>query len=205
MCSGGIACTSSPSPLKSCAASDYAAAERLFREVLILQRKVWGNEHPNVGFGLNNLARVLHMGDYEAAEGLYRQALELRRKKLPAGHPNIAGSLTWLGKLLTDRGNAQAGELLLREALEIRRRTLAAGDWQTAETESLLGACLTALQRYEEAEPLLVVSYTTLKARRGDQDRRTRRTLQYLIDLYQAWGKLEKTAQYRTLLPKENQ
>jgi serine/threonine-protein kinase len=184
---------------------DYAAAERLFREVLILQRKVWGNEHPNVAFGLNNLARVLHdMGDYEAAEDLYRQALDLRRKKLPVGHPNIAGSLTWLGKLLTDRGNAQAGEPLLREALEIRRRTLAAGDWQTAETESLLGACLAARQRYDEAEPLLVASYATLKARRGDQDRRTRRALQYLVDLYQAWGKPEKAAQYRTLLPKEN-
>jgi serine/threonine-protein kinase len=121
---------------------------------------------------------------------------------LPAGHPNIAGSLTWLGKLLTDRGNAQAGEPLLREALEIRRRTLAAGDWQTAETESFLGACQAALQRYEEAEPLLVESYATLKARRGDQDRRTRRTLQYLIDLYEAWGNPEKAAQYRAHLPK---
>ena len=168
---------------------DYKAAEELFRDVLTRQRQVWGADHPNVGYGLTNLARVLHdMGEHDTAEALYRQALALRQKTLPKGHADIASTQTWLGKLLTDRGDPQAGAPLLREALETRRRVLAPGDWRTAETESLMGGCLVTLDRYTEAEPLLVSSYTALKTKRGDQERRTQQALRRLINLYEAWG-----------------
>jgi len=89
-------------------------------------------------------------------------------------------------------------EPLLREGLEIRRQALPAEDWQTASAESALGSCLARLRRYDEAEPLLVNSYSILKTKRGPADALTLETLTQLIDLYQAWGKPDKAAQYRT-------
>jgi hypothetical protein len=65
----------------------------------------------------------------------------------------------------------------------------------------VLGACLSALQRYAEAEPLLQGSYATFKARFGPQHKRTQPVIRYLMNLYEAWGKPEKAAEYRALRP----
>ncbi|MCS6804680.1 MAG: serine/threonine-protein kinase [Acidobacteriota bacterium] len=181
---------------------DYEAAEPLLREALAIRRKALGEQHPLVAFSLFNLAGLLHVkGDLAPAEPLYRQALELRRKTLPEGHPAVATSLVGLGVLLTDKGNPQAAEPLLRDGLNALRRTLPEDHWWIAQAESGLGACLVALRRYDEAEPLLVKSYATLKAQRGGRNRHTQQTLQRLIDLYEAWGKPGKAAQYRAHLP----
>ena len=37
----------------------YDEAEPLFRESLAIRKKVYGNEHPKVAAGLNNLASLL--------------------------------------------------------------------------------------------------------------------------------------------------
>lgn len=102
---------------------------------------------------------------------------------------------------MIDKGTPQSPELLLREGLDIRRNALPKGDGRTAEAESALGSCLAALRRYDEAELLLVESYATLKAKRH---KLTQKTLKQLIALYEAWGKPEKAAQYRPLLPKSD-
>ncbi len=187
------------------AKGDYAGAEPLYREALSIHRKLKGEEHPNVAQAMHNLARLLHdKGDYAAAEPFYRQALELRRKRLPEGHPDIALSLIGLGQLLTDRAIPQSAGLLLHEALEIRRKTLPSGDWRIAEAGSVFGGCLVALQRYDQAEPLLLESYTILKAKRGERNRLTQETVKRLVALYEAWGKPEKVAQYRAVLQTSN-
>ncbi|PYS90421.1 MAG: hypothetical protein DMF64_14970 [Acidobacteria bacterium] len=70
-------------------------------------------------------------------------------------------------------------------------------NWLVAEAESALGGCLVALRRFDEAEPLLTDSYTILKNRRAIQDTYTRLATTRLVNLYQAWGKPERAAQYR--------
>lgn len=47
-------------------------------------------------------------------------------------------------------------------------------------------------------------SYTVLKAARGEQAKQTREALAHLIQLYEAWNKPAKLAEYRLLLPKPN-
>ncbi len=70
-----------------------------------------------------------------------------------------------------------------------------------ADTESIIGACLTAAGRYEEAEPLLVRSYSLLRAELGETHRFTLDALQRIIDLYEAWGRPEQAAEYRAKEP----
>lgn len=85
--------------------------------------------------------------------------------------------------------------------------------------EVLLGAALAGQQRYEEAEPLLVTSYASLRDKLGDSCKTsrpgpcvswearpthvTREALERLVELYEAWGKEEKAAEYRALLEEE--
>ncbi len=59
------------------------------------------------------------------------------------------------------------------------------------------GRCLTALQRFEEAEEVLVTVYERHKALNGADREETRSALAALLDLYEAWGKPERAAEYR--------
>ena len=63
------------------------------------------------------------------------------------------------------------------------------------------GMCLTKLERYEEAETQLAAAYEGLEAALGGDHHLTRSAVQALVDLYEAWGKPDKAAQYRALPP----
>jgi hypothetical protein len=56
---------------------------------------------------------------------------------------------------------------------------------------------LTAQKRYDDAESLLVKSYNELKAKLGNQDKRTTEARQRLAKLYEDWNKPEQAAQFR--------
>jgi hypothetical protein len=107
-----------------------------------------------------------------------------------------------LGAWLNDNGKNKDAEPLFRESLNIMRKTLSEDHWELASTKSRLGGCLTGLKQFEEAEPLLVESYPILKSKRGEKNKHTQKALSYIIDLYKAWGKPEKAAEYRAMLPK---
>ena len=66
-------------------------------------------------------------------------------------------------------------------------------------SRSHLGACLTQLKRYPEAEEQLLAAYAGLKTVRGEQHALTRKAVSRLIELYEAWGKPDQAAPYRTL------
>ncbi|MBC6951075.1 tetratricopeptide repeat protein, partial [candidate division KSB1 bacterium] len=68
-----------------------------------------------------------------------------------------------------------------------------------ARAESVLGGCLLALHKFDEAEPLLLSGYETLKVKRGDDDALTRRTRALLYQLYRAIGKAQQAAQFEAL------
>lgn len=180
--------------------NDYRAAEPMLREALVMRRKLLGEEHLQVASSLHNLASLLHdTGDYAEAEALYRRALQLRRK-LPNEQLAVATTLVALGRLLTDRKDARGAETLLREATQIQSKLPPADQTQVAEAKSVFGYCLTTLKRFDEAEPLLLESYTAIKAKRGERSKPTERARTRLVNLYTAWGKADKAAAYRPLL-----
>jgi hypothetical protein len=61
----------------------------------------------------------------------------------------------------------------------------------------VLGGCLIALHRYDEAEPLLLESHAVLRARKGERSREARDALEWIAQLYEAWGKPDKARDYR--------
>ena len=175
---------------------NFAEAETLDRQALTIWRKALGNKHPLVAESLSNLGQALYHEHYFVqAERAFRDSLEIRREALPADHPEVADSLSGLGKVLMAQGQVPLAEVMLREGFDIRRKKLPKDHPDVAEVESDLAACIIRLRKFDEAEPLLLVSYPILLAKRN-ASRATREARQHLIDLYTAWGKPEKAREY---------
>jgi hypothetical protein len=85
-------------------------------------------------------------------------------------------------------------------ALAIRRKSLPSTHWRISYTEALLGSCLGGERRFDEAEPLLLAGYETLRAKRGEARDETRMAASGLVALYAAWGKPDRAAEWRKKL-----
>jgi serine/threonine protein kinase/tetratricopeptide (TPR) repeat protein len=178
-----------------------AEAEPLFRHTLEVSRRVLGPDHPGTLLALNNLANFLKsQGHLIEAEQLAHEALERGRKVLPPEHWCLVTSLTLLGDVLITRGRANEAEPLLREALRRRQKNLPPGHRSMAEAEGLLGACLLAQRHYAEAEPLLLAGYRGLEKTPGTQFADRARTCEWLVQLYEAWGKKDQADAWRKKL-----
>ncbi len=181
---------------------DYEAAERLLVEALSMDRRLLGEEHSAVAENLHGLAALLReKGDYDGAEHQYRKALAIFRSQLGNEHPFLGVSLVSLANLRIDRGDFEGAETLIDESLDIFRRALPPDHWWKVQAESVRGACLSGLGRFAEAEPLLLDSYPVLKERQGVESTYAKDALKRIVDLYEAWGKPAKAAEYRALTP----
>ncbi len=83
--------------------------------------------------------------------------------------------------------------------MKIQRRTLPLNSLWIAHDEVVLGAALGGQERYDEAETLLVESLEVTRGKAGDRSPLTRWAIENLVELYEAWGKGEKAAEYRAL------
>ncbi len=94
----------------------YEKAKDLYEEALIIDKEVFGEDHPETATDMNNLGAVYEFqGNYDKAGSLYLQALDIREKKLVKNHPNIANSLNSLAVLYQKWNKAnEAGPLYVR-------------------------------------------------------------------------------------------
>ena len=139
-------------------------------------------------------------GDLAHAEQIWQLALQGYRRLGGYQQINAANVSELLGQnLIKQRKYAQA-EVLLRQALAIREK----GDrdnWGLFRAQAFLGACLAGQLRYAEAEPLLLEGYQGMLARKERIATPYRDHLdsvrEWIIQLYQAWGKPEKAAEWK--------
>ncbi len=82
----------------------YAEAARLVREVLGVQRRVLGDEHPDTLASAADLASSLScQGKHSEAEGINREVLGARRRVLGEEHPDTLESANNLASSLGDQ------------------------------------------------------------------------------------------------------
>ena len=181
----------------------YAQAEALYSQALATSRRVLGPETPNT---LNSMSKMagLHQeqGQYPQAEALYSQVLEIRRRVLGPEHLDTLRSMNDLAGVYCAQRKFAGSETLAREAAEIGRKKQPE-DWQRFRAESLLGESLAGQKKYSEAEPLLLEGFRGMAARKDkivptDWDLLDR-ARQWIVRLYQAWGKPEKAAEWEQL------
>ena len=142
--------------------------------------------------------RSLRQRRFGEAEPMFLEVHRLYKESLLPGHYMIAYPLLSLTDLYFQTGDYKAAESTGREAVDHLRATLPEGHMTTAIGESRLGEALTKLEKYFEAEPLLVRSYETLRGSEGSGEYLIR-ARNRLIALYLAWGRAQDADRYRTV------
>ena len=107
------------------------------------------------------------------------------------------------GLSLIQQGKWTEAEPVLRECLAIREKSQP-DEWTTFNTRSLLGGSLLGQKKYAEAEPLIVSGYEGMKAREAripaPGKPRLTEAAERVVQLYEAWGKKDKAAEWRAKL-----
>jgi hypothetical protein len=158
----------------------YSEAWTQFDRALNLRRRAPGTEDRKTLRTVNNLGRLAEFqGNYaEAIHALFRVE-------------GCVGPFT---------GKPAQSESLARDALAFYRTAHSDG-WERYRAESLLGASLAGQRKYAEAEPLLLEGYQGMDARREriavPDLYRLERAREWLAQLYQAWGKPERAAEWK--------
>jgi serine/threonine protein kinase len=179
-------------------------AVRLFEQIRQVQVKKLGHDDPNT---LNTLFHIAwayrEAGRLEKAESLSRDGLEQARKRFGEDHPHTADWMACLGGSLLQQRRYAKAEPVLRVCLAIRARRRPHA-WTTFNSKSVLGSALLGQKKYADAEPLLLEGFQGMKQRQVkipiEGQIRLTEALERLVQLYDAWGKKEKAAQWRKKL-----
>jgi tetratricopeptide (TPR) repeat protein len=101
----------------------YEEAAQMQRELLEVQRRVLGAEHPHTLHTTGSLASTLYaQGAYEEAAQMQRGLLEVQRRVLGAEHPRTLATKCNLAISLFEQGAYEEAAQMQRELLEVRRR-----------------------------------------------------------------------------------
>jgi tetratricopeptide (TPR) repeat protein len=178
----------------------YASAEALLSQSLAMSSRVLGREHPST---LTTLVRFASMyqrqGKYENAQTYAARALAGFRHALGSEHPDTMESAAYLALAYISQRDFIDAEPLAREAVAFFQKKQPQ-NWRRFRAASLLGASLAGQTKYAEAEPLLVEGYQGMAARKEQIDVQGRyhldRAHEWLVQLYAAWGKPDKSAEW---------
>jgi serine/threonine protein kinase/tetratricopeptide (TPR) repeat protein len=180
------------------AQGDYEKAEAILLESVSHLRRILGNEHPEVALATHNLGLLYRLrGKFRESEQTLREAVEMWRHLVDDRHYRLGQALTSFGGILIEQGNSVEGGPVIEEAVTILRQALPDGHPYTVQAEIYRAAYLIRTREYTEAERLLLDCYERSTA---STDRSlAEESLRFLVQLYQAWNKPQKAAEYRAL------
>jgi len=134
----------------------WAAAEKGFREVLVLREGVLGHDHADTLDARFHLAWIMaRQGRHADAEAEFREVLEARRQQLGDDHHDVLDTRHELARAITARGHWMEAEDHFRAVLDARERVLGAEDPDTMVTRHYLARHRARLARWEETEARL--------------------------------------------------
>ncbi len=133
----------------------YAAAQLLFEKVLVIRRRLLGDDHPDTANSYSNAAVNLGtQGKYALAQPLLEKALDIHRRLLTDDHPDTARTYNMLASNLKAQGKYAAAQPLDEKALEINRRLLTDDHPNTAASYNNLAYNLNAQGKHAQAQRL---------------------------------------------------
>jgi serine/threonine protein kinase len=168
----------------------YRTAGRLTEAIPLLEEVYKGSRgllYRVAGYELFDV--YTKTGKSTEAIKLLPELLAADRRNLPPSNPQLANKLAQYAQGLLQIQLYSEAEPLLRECLSILEKK-EPDDWRTFNTQSMLGGALLGLNKYADAEPLLLKGYDGMKAREKTipllDAARIPEALDRLIELYTA-------------------
>ena len=128
----------------------YAEAEKLQRETLESERRVFGPDDPETLALDQHLAwTLLSEGHYAEAEKLQRETLDTQRRILGLENSETLLSMNSLAVTLLRQGRYAEAEKLYRQAFDLQRRVLGPENPHTLATMGSLGWTVAQEGRYD--------------------------------------------------------
>jgi serine/threonine-protein kinase len=113
-------------------------------------------------------------------------------------HPAVAIDEINLGLFLCDTRQTAEGLALTTDAVRILSNVLQPGQWEIGAAQSAYGLCLGRAGRFPEGEQVLLEALLITEAALGPDHARVGIVRTRLAEMYEAWGKPEEAAQYRS-------
>ncbi len=181
---------------------ELGESESLSRESVKIKEEILGPDHRETLNIMNNIAWLLEaQGELEDAEMMYRQCLERQREALGTDRSETLKSMNSLAMLRYRKGDYQGSRELFEEYVRHSRRVWGDDHYATLKAIENLSTVLKALDEYADAEPLLIECYQRRSATRGPDHAETAKALRLMVELYEAWGKPDDAAVWRSKLP----
>jgi serine/threonine-protein kinase len=134
-------------------AGHYDVSNTLYRRLLDIHRKLYGERHPLVAEDIENLGSIQQdLGYYSEAEKLNRQALEIAESFYGRDNPTTAIDMTTLGRALSYEKKYDEAVDVLQQALAIQERVLGPNHPSVADTLNELANVAYMRDQYDEAE-----------------------------------------------------
>lgn len=167
----------------------HPTAVKLAQEVLLIHKRLLGEEHPLYAASLSNLGILYEsMGDYARAETLYTQSLETTRKVKGDEHPDYAHCLNNLADLHSRQGAYATAEPIYRQALKIRKKTLGEQHLDYGISLNSLAALHVYAGEHARAEPLFRQALEISRKTLGEQHPSYATGLANLAQVYRSTG-----------------
>ncbi len=128
-------------------------AATLYRAALDIDKQALGNDHPQVGMHLQNLAVALHaQGKLEEAAPLYEESMQILQRVYGEKHPQMLDAAANYGRFLHRRGELARAEEILSRVVELDREARGPRHAFVAHDLVNLGMVRLDTQRYAQAE-----------------------------------------------------
>ncbi len=168
----------------------YADAIPIAQQMLALDERRLGKEHPDTLTDVNNLAELYRIqGRYGEAEPLYKRALQAFERLYGKDNPKTLTVLNNLAGLYGDKGRYAQAEPLYTRVLAVYERTRGPQHPDTLGAVQNLASLYHGQGRYAEAEPLFKRAVEGFERALGPDHPSTLVSVNNLAGLYEAQGR----------------
>lgn len=173
--------------------AEYAAAEPLYREALVIIEDLFGKKHPDYIATMSNLAGLYNeLGYLSNAEAIFKEMMFIIENYLDGTHPDKDIYLNNYSQLLTDMGRYAEAEVLQRESLDLTKKKTGERHPTTAIRLNNLAKLYRVAGNYSTAEKLYNEALDIIMEKLGDKHLYYASYLSNLAGLYQELGRLDK-------------
>jgi tetratricopeptide (TPR) repeat protein/predicted Ser/Thr protein kinase len=175
------------------AARNLDAAEQAAQRSIDVRTKLVGPDNTAIATVTLVLARTVELqGDIERAIALQHEALAIHGAVLGNSHHQTGMTMAQLGRTYARTGNCEQAEVLLRESIKLLN-PVGAGRASTNASQDALADCLMKMDRFDDAEQLLLLAYESAPL----DGARRRSIASRLASLYTQLGKSDASLQWQ--------